>query len=222
MRLLLVRHGDAHAGLHGTIAGRTACRGLTDLGRHQARCLADAMRRDTDLADCVLVTSTLPRAIETAALLAPALGVDTVAQDGDLCEVDPGDADGLDYDEHARRWGRFDMAAEPDRVFAPNGDSWNSFHQRVGSVLARLAATYPDQTVVAVCHGGVIVASVALLLTGATTTAARLTPSNTGVTDWRWDPPTRRWTLHAYNVTAHLADARAGVDATCVARGDTG
>jgi Histidine phosphatase superfamily (branch 1) len=41
MRLVLVRHGDAHAGFHGVIAGPRGCAGLTDRGREQA-----AARRD--------------------------------------------------------------------------------------------------------------------------------------------------------------------------------
>jgi hypothetical protein len=29
------------------------------------------------------------------------------------------------------RYGSFNMEAEPDRVFAPEGESWNSFNERV-------------------------------------------------------------------------------------------
>ena len=35
MRLVLVRHGHAHAGFTGPIAGAVGCAGLTDLGRAQ-------------------------------------------------------------------------------------------------------------------------------------------------------------------------------------------
>ena len=56
------------------------------------------------------------------------------------------------------------MEAEPDRVFAPEGDSWMSFHDRVRGALDRLAREYTGQTVVAVCHAGVIMASMRLLL----------------------------------------------------------
>ena len=41
MRLILVRHGDAHAGFHGVIGGRTGCTGLTPHGRAQAEALRD-------------------------------------------------------------------------------------------------------------------------------------------------------------------------------------
>lgn len=165
------------------------------------------MRSDPTLAGAVMVTSTVPRAIETAEILAPALAVADVTRDCDLCEVHPGDADGLDWTEHAARWGSFDMAAEPDRPFAPNGDSWNSFHARVDRALRRMAAEHAGRTVVCVCHGGVITATMALLVAGGSTTVARLVPTNTGVTEWEWEPPAGRWTLRSYNKTGHLDDA---------------
>lgn len=205
MRLILVRHGDAHAGFHGVIGGRTGCAGLTDLGRRQAEALRDHLAATQRITPDVLVTSLLPRAIETAEIIAPALGLDIHDHVGDLGEVDPGDADGLTWAEYDIRHGGFDMEAEPDRVFAPAGDSWNSFHERVGRVLARLAADHADQTVMAVCHAGVIMASLRLLLgLPSPMPGARLRPTNTGLTDWAHDPVTGVWTLHGFNETGHL------------------
>jgi broad specificity phosphatase PhoE len=44
-----------------------------------------------------LLASILPRAVETAELIAPALGLDpdSVDQDCDLCELHPGECDGM-------------------------------------------------------------------------------------------------------------------------------
>src|SRR4030095_3556118 len=50
-----------------------------------------------------------------------------------------GEADGLEWAEWGARYGSFDMEAFPDRVFAPEGESWNSFHERVLQMLERLA-----------------------------------------------------------------------------------
>ena len=103
------------------------------------------------------------------------------------------------------RYGSFDMEAEPDRVFAPGGESWNSFHERVGGFLARLAAEHPDETVVAVCHAGVIMASLRLPARPPRPGAgAQLRPSNTGLTEWEHDPVLDRWTLHSFNEAGHL------------------
>lgn len=205
MRLILVRHGDAHAGFSGVISGRSGCAGLTDLGRRQAEALRDHLDTWERLRADVLLASELPRAIETAQIIAPGVGLESFAQECDLCEIHTGEADGLEWTEYANRYGSFDMEAEPDRVFAPQGESWNSFHQRVGRVLRAVAEQYRGQTVVAVCHAGVIQASVRMLLgVPHPGTGAQLRPSNTGLTEWEHDPDRERWTLHAFNTATHL------------------
>lgn len=204
MRLILVRHGDAHAGLTGVIAGRSGCRGLTDLGRRQAELLRDRLDGGQLVVDALLA-SELPRAIETANIIAPALGFDEVSLDCDLCEVHTGDADGMEWTEYSRRFGHLDMAAEPDRLFAEGGDSWNTFHERVRVTLERLATEHEGRTVVAVCHAGVIIATLTVLFgLPADHSTPRLLPANTGLTEWEHDASTRRWTLRTYNDASHL------------------
>lgn len=210
MRLILVRHGDAHAGLHGTIAGPTGCRGLTDLGRRQAAALRDHLTGAGRIGVDALLASELPRAIETAEIVAPALDVDEVPQDCALCEVHTGEADGTDWADYPTRYGAFDMLAEPDRPFAPGGDSWNSFHDRVDSMMERLAAEHAGRTVMAVCHAGVIAATLRVRfgLPGARTDV-RLVPTNTGLTTWEHDPSVDQWTLRSYDDARHLAGLEA-------------
>jgi probable phosphoglycerate mutase len=206
MRLVLVRHGDAHAGFHGVIGGHRGCGGLTDLGREQAAALCRHLAESGRVRADVLLASELARAVETASIIAPGLGLESFAQECDLCELHPGESDGLTWTEYATRYGSFSMEEDPERVFAPGGESWTTFHQRVDRMLARLAAEYPDQTVVAVCHAGVIIASVRGLL-GAQRpgTEAQIRPTNTGLTEWEHDPTSGRWTLRSFNETAHLA-----------------
>lgn len=209
MRLVLIRHGDAYAGFDGMVSGPRGCRGLTDLGRTQAEALATHLAATGRLRADVLLSSTLPRAIETAEFVAPALGFDDFARRCDLCEILTGDADGLTWYEYASRYGSFNMEAEPDRVFAPGGESWVSFHERVRELLEELAARFAGQTVVAVCHAGVIVASIRLLLdVPYPGTGARLQPTNTGLTEWEHDEARRRWTLHSFNEQDHLLGLR--------------
>src|SRR3954470_4561508 len=205
VRLILVRHGDAHAGFHGLVPGRRGCGGLTDVGRSQAAALRDYLRGHDRVKTDVLIASTLPRAIETAQIIAPALGFETVEQHCDLCEVHTGEADGLEWAEYGTRYGTFVMHEEPDRIFAPEGESWNSFHERVQSMLERAAREYRGKTVVAVCHAGVIMASLRVLL-GMPRWGAHggLRPTNTGPTEWEHDDATQLWTLHSFNETPHL------------------
>ena len=208
MRLILVRHGDALAGFHGPIAGPTGCRGLTSLGRQQAEALRDHLATSGAVRADVLLASVLPRAIETAGIIGPGLGLEIAARDCDLCEFHTGEADGVDWSDYNDRYGSYDMEAEPDRVFAPGGDSWNSFHDRVHRTLDRLAREQAGQTVVAVCHAGVIIASMRLLLGIVDpATSAHLRPTNTGLTEWEHDESEDRWLLRAYNDAGHLVGA---------------
>ena len=205
MRLILVRHGEAHAGFSGVIGGRMGCAGLTPHGRRQAEALRDHLAASGRVKADVLLVSVLPRAIETAQIIAPGLGLEIARHECDLCEVHTGEADGLAWEEYTTRYGSFDMEAEPDRVFAPEGESWNSFHERVQNLLGRLAADHPDETVVAVCHAGVIMASMrGLLGLPPTGRGTQLRPSNTGLTEWEHDPVLDRWTLHSFNEAGHL------------------
>ena len=205
MRLILVRHGDAHAGFSGPISGPSGCRGLTDLGREQAARLRDAIAADPDRGADVLVTSLLPRAIETAEIIAPALGFDRVPQDCDWCEVHTGEADGVLWNDYPERFGSFDMTAEPDRPFAPGGDSWNGFHERVDRTLDRYAGEHLGRTVVAVTSAGVIAASLRLRFGGPWSSEPRLVPTNTGLTEWEFDEIRLTWTLRSYDDVRHLA-----------------
>lgn len=210
MRLVLIRHGDAYAGLSGTIAGPRGCAGLTDLGRRQAEALRDDLAAGGRLTADVLLSSTLPRAMETADIIAPALGFESVERDCDLCEVHTGDADGLDWAVYHEQYGPLDMEAEPERFFAPGGDSWTSFHRRVGDLMTRLARDHADRTVVAVCHAGVIAASIVTAFgIDRPGTGAQFRPANTGLTTWQHDPSTGRWTLQGFNDTRHLDGAGA-------------
>lgn len=206
MRLFLVRHGEAHAGFHGVVAGPVGCTGLTPHGRQQAEALRAHLDRTDRIRADVLVSSILPRAIETAEIIAPGLGIEAFDRHCDLCELHTGEADGLAWTEYGTRYGSFDMETEPERVFAPQGESLTSFHQRVHRMLERLAKDHTDQTVVAVCHAGVIMASLRVLLGVARPgTGARIQPTNTGLTEWAYDRARGRWTLHGFNDTAHLS-----------------
>lgn len=205
MRLILVRHGDAYAGFHGVIGGPRGCRGLTPLGRRQAEALRQHLTDTGRVRADVLLASVLPRAVETAEIVAPGLGLRAVHQECDLCEVHTGEADGLTWTEYSARYGSFEMEAEPDRVFAPGGESWATFHERVHRMFERIATDFPDQTVVAVCHAGVIMASLRVLFgIPHPGTGARFRPANTGLTEWEHDSAQDRWTLYSFNEHAHL------------------
>lgn len=205
MRLILIRHADAYAGFDGVVSGPSGCRGLTELGRVQAAALCSHLAATGRLRADILLSSVLPRAIETAQIVAPGLGFNRFAQRCDLCEIHTGEADGLTWHDYTKRYGSFDMEAEPTRVFAPNGESWTTFHKRVSKLLDELVAEFAGQTVVAVCHAGVIMASIRQLFgVPNAATRARLQPTNTGLTEWQYEEKPQRWTLHSFNEHTHL------------------
>lgn len=210
MRLVMVRHGESHHGLRGVIGGAAGCTGLTERGAQQARALADRLQATGELGlVATLVSSPWPRARETAALLVPAMPSAAVELEAGLCELDPGEADGLSWEDYRVRYGGFDLQEFPDRPFAPGGESWTAYTDRVESTLRRLAERFGGQTVVAVTHGGFIVTAF-LALFGAGDhrrgRIARLDPAHTSLTEWRVTGT--RWQLTRYNDTHHLTDQR--------------
>jgi probable phosphoglycerate mutase len=208
--LYLIRHGEAVSNVEPIIGGMAGDTGLTDRGREQARLLEERLREERLEVD-QLYASTLPRALETAAYVSRALGV-PVQHDDDLHELRPGEADGLSVDEWRERYGGFEgpgLALDPFRPFAPGGESWSSFLLRAGAALARLIEQHAGQTVVAVCHGGVLEASFYLAFgMGATGTRVGFAPLNTSITHWRHDRESGgrpHWTLVTFNDAGHLA-----------------
>jgi probable phosphoglycerate mutase len=213
-RIVLVRHGQARAAVDGVVGGPRGCKGLTDLGRAQARALAErwAWTGELGVVDRV-VSSALPRAVETAEVLAPALGGHVVVRDPALNEMEPGEGDALTWEDWERRYGTFDLAAEPFRPLSPGGESWAAFGLRATTALAGLGRSEPGTTAVVVCHGGIIEQSMVLGLGLAAQTppgACVATPPNTSVTEW-WvqvvEAGSLRWRLARFADAAHLDGA---------------
>lgn len=208
-RLVLVRHGEAQCHVDQVVGGTRGCTGLSDLGRRQAEALGRRLRRTGELADLdVLVASTLPRAVQTAEILAGAVGGPAVEQDGDLCELHPGEADGITWEEFRRRYTWPGDTRDYYRPMAPGAESWAAFSIRVGRALTRLADAHECRTVVVACHGGVIEHSFAVLGELPLGRGFHLRIENTSITEWERAPhgPERRWTLVRFNDAAHLAD----------------
>ena len=208
--LYLVRHGEAVANVEPLIGGMRGDPGLTPRGRDQCRLLQERLTRQRMHVDH-LVSSTLPRALETAGYVAQALGLPVLRDDG-LHELRPGEADGLTVQEWRARYRVGEEppgTRDPYREFSPGGESWATFLARAGTALSRLVARYRDQTVVAVCHAGVVEASFALAFgLGASARRVDCAPLNTGLTHWRHQEASAgepEWTLVSFNDARHLS-----------------
>ena len=208
--LYLVRHGEAFSNVEPVIAGPRGDRGLTELGHRQAA-LLEAHLRSEPLGADVLYVSTLRRALETGDYVARGLGL-PVRTTEELHELRPGDADGLTIEEWRRRADRDVPPQDPFQPFSPGGESWATFLLRAQLALTDLVTRHPGETVVAVCHGGVVEASFCLAFgLGPSSVRPQVDPLNTSITHWRHRPAretrTRAaWSLVAFNDARHLAE----------------
>lgn len=208
-RLFLIRHGESVAQVEGFVSGHDTCRGLSDLGRRQAEALRDRLLRTNEIEADVVLTSVLPRAIETAQVISPAIGGGDARRDCDLCEIHPGEAEGLTWDEFGERYRR-DGGWDPNVAAAPGGESWYAFGDRVARAVTRYAEEHAGKTIVCVVHGGIVEHAGAAFL--------GLDPAhnlmggvrNTSITEFCFQPnPFRagppRWALARFNDAAHVA-----------------
>ena len=169
MRIVLVRHGEPN---RGTGDKRLEDYGLTDVGRAQVESLSQRLTFPID----EVLTSSLPRAIETAGIIAKNLGYDTPAVIDELCEI--GERNG----------------------FVP--EPLESFLNRVRETMNILASRDRLQTALVVTHAGFIMGSIRALFDIPTPgTGARLEPNFTSLTEWHKHEEI--WELSYYNL--HVA-----------------
>ena len=211
-RIVLIRHGESRAQELGVLGGHSGCTGLSDLGREQVFRLRDRLADTGELAGAsALYSSVMPRAIETAEILSPALGDLEVQRECDFCEGHPGEADGLTWTELAERY-----PVEPgwngNTTRAPGWETWFEMGERVSQALEALVDRHPGETVVIACHGGVVAHSMLHYLgldLGGGGSRAWIAPDNSSLTEFRFAPnPYEKSTLPVqlvrYNDHAHL------------------
>ena len=200
-QLVLIRHGESASNAGRWLSGTSTCGGLSELGRVQAERLRDRFVRSGERPD-VLLSSTMPRAVQTAEIVGEPLGLDLVTMD-DLGERTPGECEGMTHDEYEQRYGKRPWA-DWEEPLSPGGESNEEFLARVRRVIPALAAEHRDRTLWVVCHGGIIM-STAQLLMGTTHRGAVPVwgnPANTAVSEWvEWDG---QWITVRYNDAAHL------------------
>ncbi len=206
--LVLIRHGAALCHVHQVVGGPLGCTGLSDEGFAQAEALRRRLAHSGELAEAAaLYSSVLPRARQTAWTIRPAVGGGAleVIEDCALCELHPGQADGLTWTQFRARYGEVDWDAHPADPMAPGGESWNSFVPRVAAALGGLAERHRGRRVVVVCHGGVIEAA---LLTFVVDPGGErrlgLPTEYVSITELDTESPRGPWRLLRYNDTGHL------------------
>ena len=149
--IYLARHGESDWNAANRFQGHSD-RPLTDLGREQARALADLVAGENVEA---IYASPLSRALETARIVAARTGLAVVEDEG-LREVDTGSSSGLSraevqerYPEGFERWTSGGAGWE-------DGESYEEMAERVLAAVNRIAAAHPGGRVLLVSHGGPI------------------------------------------------------------------
>jgi probable phosphoglycerate mutase len=211
VHVLLLRHGQTDANASGVLQGHRPT-SLNALGRLQAGKLAARMRTISPAVD-VLVSSDLPRALETAHPIAAGLDLEIVV-DAIWRERGFGSLEGQTLGD-LEIWRTATGTIDP-----PGGEPSAVFRQRVHDALTTLAARHADRTCVAVVtHGGVIRAVLHLLGSGRLPVDERQEPpavdpiANASILHLTIDPATGQWSVLRVNDAAHLSDLATMTDA---------
>lgn len=211
-RVVLIRHGESNAQVTGLVSGHTTCTGLSPRGVDQAKALAERLARSRELDETAVVhVSPLPRARQTAAAIVDVIGSPPIRESCDWCEIHPGVAEGLTWDEMRVR---FPPAGDPyDPVVRrlSEMETWAEMYERVGRGLRATVSAHPGATVVAVTSGGPVGASFVTFAGASYEDGIARTREtlNTSITEWLHDG--ERWTLIRHSDTAHLdGDATPG------------
>lgn len=216
-RLVIVRHGQALCNVDRTIEGLATCRGLSDLGVRQGRAVAERLAIENFKPD-VFYSSPIPRAAQTANLIAERLGQTPIA-DADLEEVRPGEAEGMQWDQYFAFYGTTE-GWQPSVPFAPGAEAWTDFAARVASVIDRIAREHDGKTALLVTHGGVVDASLFhfFALNPQVQAPIDFFTTNASITEWERNkyeaspltgspqPEVHRWRLVRYNDAAHVTN----------------
>ena len=201
-RFVVVRHGETHWNLEARIQGHGDSV-LTERGLAQAGAIA---RRLSGEAFDALVSSDLGRAMQTARAIGAMLDREVVA-DARFRERNFGSCEGITYPELHERFpeafGRHLQDNNPDfRI--PGAETRREFYARIASAFEALAIERAGQSVLVVCHGGVLASlhrHIHGVPAGTLTTVDIPTAGYNRVTR---DPS--GWTIEAWADAAHLDD----------------
>lgn len=149
--LLLARHGESDWNRARRWQGH-ADRPLTDLGRRQARELAERLA-DVEL-DAVY-SSDLQRASETAEIVARSQGLDVTTMP-ELREVDVGSWSGLTRTEAEERFPEAYVRWTAGAEGWEDGETYEELAARVVGAVHEIAEHFPGDRVLVVAHGGSI------------------------------------------------------------------
>lgn len=212
MHLYVIRHGQSFVNLPDW-DGKDSNMPLTPTGEKQAQALADWLPAYLPAVN-VIYSSTMRRARKTAEIVAAAYHMD-IQPDARLRELGNNKIDHSPYPDDASP-PRFDWSAywASERPFAPvttneGGESAMHFRIRVAAFLEEMIEIHPKQTVMAVCHGGVMDAVFDYCFGIGPWRRCEINTYNTGVSHFEYIALAGRetWRLYQHNSIEHLRAA---------------
>ncbi len=148
---LLIRHGEAEGNREGRLIGQTNAP-LSELGHRQAAAVG---ARLSTLPITRIISSDLPRTMQTAAPLAGLLQLDIEPEPG-LREIANGEWEGRMPTEVEARWpDLWKRYGAGEDVSRPGGESWADVGRRSVAAVQSLADT-GDRMIAVFTHGGPI------------------------------------------------------------------
>ncbi len=151
-KIFLVRHGQDTDNASGILNGHRDTE-LTELGRNQARAVADKLINNHIN---IVYSSPLKRAYETARIIAEKIGVDEIIADEHLIERDFGILTGkplVDIPKYASK------VLETDKVNyfleAEGSEGFPALYVRGQKILKEIMDQHPDKNVLVVTHGDI-------------------------------------------------------------------
>jgi 2,3-bisphosphoglycerate-dependent phosphoglycerate mutase len=201
--LYLIRHGDyIDDQVNGQ--GPKMDLGLSPLGRGQAAALKARLSASRELQPEVFLSSTERRALETAAVIAEALG-QPVTRDPDLEEWRSDDGT-VDSTEFMAQWQNLAERQRPFHRFVEGCETGIEFSTRVHTALNRIVTKHTGKTVVLMTHGGFIQVAFQFFFGYGESTfrRAHAAAAHTSITHWRNETGSERWVLESSNDRHHL------------------
>lgn len=163
MRIILVRHGETEYNRTHLALGRADV-SLNETGLRQAAALEFALAEEKIAA---VYSSPLQRALETAKRIAAPHDLDVIIEER-LIEMDIGELEGLTFPEigkaHPNLYQNWGGPNGPTYRMPGSNETLADVQARARQAVQALLARHPDETVVAVTHNFVILATLASLL----------------------------------------------------------
>ena len=201
-KIFFVRHGQTEWNLAMRFQGHADIQ-LTELGKKQAQCVADRLKKEPFSA---IYCSDLIRAKDTALAIADYHKTPFTVTPL-LREINFGEWEGLSYDAIHSSWPneveRFFRA--PGDVVIPGGETCEALQKRVETILREIITAHKDETVAVVTHGGAIRAALCDALCMPINAFWHIRQDNTAVNQVVYYPEDKRAVVELVNDTNHLS-----------------